>query len=108
MRTKPTLLTAVSAAQTLGSTQWHPTEGYLNSFDAQLEAATGTATVDIYVSNSGHGVGVKIASMMLSPTLRHDGASLPKEDQGWAFVRGEVSAIAGGAVVKQATAFVGE
>jgi hypothetical protein len=108
MRTNPSLIQAVSTAQALGSTPFVQTTGFLNSVDAQLEAATGTATVDIYVSNSGQGVGVKIASFALTSTNRHDGYSLPREDQGWAFVRAEVSALAGGAVVKQATACVGE
>jgi hypothetical protein len=107
MRSKPTLLTAVNAAQALGSTQWYPTDGYLNSFDAQLAAPTGTATVDIYVSNSGQGVGIKLTSLSLTSVLTHDGGSLPKEDQGWSFVRAEVSAIGGGAVVKLATACTG-
>lgn len=108
MRTNPTLLAAVSAAQASGSTQWNPTGGYLNSFDAQLESATGTATVDIYVSNVSKGVGIKIATLSLSSAQTHDGHSLPKEDQGWFFVRGEVSAISGGAIVSRAAACVGE
>jgi hypothetical protein len=107
MRTNPSLLTAVSVAQALGSTDWKSTDGSLNSFDAQLNAATGTATVDIYVSNSGQGVGVKFATLSLTSTKTHDGNSVPREDQGWSFVRAEVSALAGGAVVKLATACVG-
>lgn len=104
-RRNPTLLSEVSSVQAAGSNQWQPTDGYLQSVEATLGTAT-SATVDVYASNSSHGVGVKIGSLALSSATPSDGFSLPKEDQGWFFVRAEVSAVAGG-TVKSATACVG-
>jgi hypothetical protein len=105
-RSNPALLTNVGAAQSLGSNQWKKTDGFLHSFEACADTGLTSATVDIYVSDSSHGVGVKIGSLTLSAAQTSDGLSLPKEDQGWFFVRAEVSAVAGGAV-KSCTACVG-
>ncbi|MCH8180261.1 MAG: hypothetical protein IIA02_10825 [Proteobacteria bacterium] len=105
-RSNPSLLSNVAAAQAVGSTSWQTTGGYLHSVDASLEAGSTSATVDIYVSNSSSGRGVKIASLALTVATPADGFSLPKEDQGWFFVRGEVSAVVG--KVKGANACVGE
>lgn len=108
MRQTKTLLKGISAAQAAGSNQWEPTQGFINSFDAQLDTAVGSATVDVYVSNSGQGVGIKLATLTLTAAAPHDGNTLAREDQGWWFIRAEVSAISGGAVVKQATTCLGE
>jgi hypothetical protein len=108
MRDNRTLLTNINTVQPAGSTPWVQTGGFLNSIDAQLASSTGSATVDIYVSNSGHGVGIKLASFVIDQTSPHDGYTISAEDRGWHFVRGEVSALSGGAIVRQATAGVGE
>lgn len=102
-RTAPTLQSSVSQPD---AGRWFPTQGYLHSVEATLETTATSATVDIYVSNSSHGTGVKIATMALSATVTSDGFSLPKEDQGWAFVRSQVTAVVGS--VKSVTACVGE
>ncbi len=105
-RSNPALLYEVSAAQAVGSTQWYSTGGYLHSVESSLSNGATSATVDIYVSNSSIGRGVKIASMALTAAAPADGFSLPKEDQGWFFVRAEVSAVVG--AVRIATACIGE
>ena len=105
-RSNPSLLSNISAVQPLGSTQWSGTNGYLHSVDASLVAGGTSATVDVYVSNSSSGRGIKIATLNLTAAAPADGFSLPKEDQGWFFVRAEVSAVNG--VVKAANACVGE
>lgn len=105
-RSNPSLLSNVSAAQPAGSTSWQTTGGYLHSVDASLASGSTSATVDVYVSNSSSGIGVKIASLSLTAAAPAAGFSLPKEDQGWFFVRGEVSAVNG--TVKGASACVGE
>lgn len=105
-RSNPTLISSVSAVQASGSTAWSATGGFLHSVEATLESGATSATVDVYVSNSSHGRGVKIATLTLSSAAPTDGFSLPKEDQGWFFVRAEVSAVNG--TVKSATACVGE
>lgn len=105
-RSNPTLISNVSSVQAPASTPWSSTGGYVHSVEATLEAGATSATVDVYVSNSSHGRGVKIATLTLSSATPTDGFSLPKEDQGWFFVRAEVSAVNG--AVKSATACVGE
>lgn len=85
---------------------WVKTDGFIHSVEATLETGATSATVDIYVSNSSHGTGVKIATLTLSSTQTSDGFSLPKEDQGWAFLRSNVTAVTG--AVKSITACVGE
>lgn len=102
-RTAPTLQNNVSQAE---AGRWYPTQGYLHSVEATLESGSTSATVDIYVSNSSHGSGVKIATLTPSSTVTSDGLSLPREDQGWAFVRSQVVAVIG--VVKSVTGCVGE
>lgn len=104
-RTNPSLLSNVSAVQPVGSTQWQDTGGCLHSVDATLASGGTSAAVDIYVSNSQSGRGVKIASLALTAAAPADGFSLPKEDQGWFFVRAEVSAING--TVRAVSACVG-
>lgn len=105
-RNSPSLLKNISAPQAVGGSDWVPTTGYLNSVDALLDAGGTSATVDIYVSNVGQGRGVKIATLNLSAAAPSDGFSLPREDQGWCFVRAEVSAVNG--TVKAANACVGD
>ena len=105
-RNSPSLLKNISAPQAVGSTEWVQTTGYLNSVDAMLDAGGTSATVDIYVSNVGQGRGVKIATLTLTAAAPSDGFSLPREDQGWLFVRGEVSAVVGN--VKAVNACVGD
>lgn len=85
--------------------QWMKTDCYLHSVEATLEPGSTSATVDVYVSNSSHGTGVKIATLTLSASTASDGFSLPNEDKGWAFVRSQVVAVVG--VVKSVTACVG-
>lgn len=85
---------------------WVKTDGFINSVEATLEAGATSATIDIYVSNSSHGTGVKIATLTLTTTQTSDGFSLPKEDQGWAFMRSSVTEVTG--QVKSVTACVGE
>lgn len=89
---------------TPGQVQWAKTDGHLNSIEATID--TGSATVEIYVSNSSHGTGLKIATLTLNSVTVTDGFSLPKEDQGWAFVGAKVTAVSGS--VKSCTACVGE
>lgn len=88
-----------------GSGIWVKTDGYINSVEATLEEGATSATIDVYVSNSSHGPGVKIATLTLSATAQSDGFSLPREDQGWAFIRSNVTAVVG--QVKSVTACVG-
>lgn len=103
-RTAPTLQSNVSVPD---AGRWFPTQGHLHSVEATLEPGSTSATVDVYVSNSSHGSGVKIATLSLTAAVSTDGFSLPKEDQGWAFVRSQTTAVVGGAV-KSVTACVGE
>lgn len=105
-RRNPALLTSTNQVSPPGSTQWHLTDGFLHSVSATLGTAT-SATVDVFVSNAGSGVGVKIATLTLSAVSPSDGFSLPKEDSGWFFVRAEVTAVAGGNVTS-VNACVGE
>lgn len=101
-RSFPSILKNVTAP---GSVIWAKTEGYLNSIEATLEAGSTSATIEIYVSNSSHGTGVKISTLTLSSAKVTDGFSIPKEDQGWAFVGAKVTEVTG--AVKSCTACVG-
>lgn len=69
---------------------WQRTNGFIYSVDACLEENATAAIVDFYASNSGHGRGVKIATISLSGDSPSDGATLSAEDQGWYFVRAEL------------------
>lgn len=103
-RSFPSLLKNVTAPSDI---KWVPTDGYLNSIEATIDDGTVSATVEIYVSNSSHGTGIKIATLTLSASKVSDGFSLPKEDQGWAFVGAKVAAVNSGSV-KSCTACIGE
>lgn len=105
-RTIKNLAANVAAAQAANSTDFVPTGGYLNSVEASLEAGGTSATVDIFVSNTGTKPGVKIATLTLSAATPSDGFSLPREDSGWGFVRSEVTATVGG--VDAVSACIGE
>jgi hypothetical protein len=106
-RKNPTLLSDVSAVQPVGSTQWIPTHGYLNSVDAVLAPGATSATVDVYVANNQHGRGKLIASLSMTAAEPTEAFSLSRDDSAWHFVRAEVSALAGGNV-RSVTASVGE
>lgn len=97
-RQNPILAQDISAPQTPGITNYHSTSGFLNSVSAQLDGSATSATVEIYVSNHNFGKGIKIATFNLTNLAPFDGFSLPKEDNGWFFVRAEVTAVAGGSV----------
>lgn len=103
-RTAPSLQSNVSAPE---AGRWFPTQGYLHSVEATLDTGATSATVDIYVSNSSHGIGWKLATLSLSAAASTDGFSLPNEENGWAFVRSQVVSVSGGNV-KSVTACVGE
>lgn len=105
-RTIRNLQSNVSAAQAAGATDFVATGGFLNSVEATLEEGATSATVDVYVSNTGAKPGVKIATLNLSSANRSDGFSLPREDSGWGFVRTEVPATVGG--VDAISACIGE
>lgn len=105
-RTIKNLAANVAAAQAANSTDFVATGGYLNSVEASLEDAATSATVKVFVSNTGTKPGVQIATLTLDNTKRSDGFSLPREDSGWGFVRCEVSATVGG--VDAVAACVGE
>lgn len=105
-RSNPTLIENVSSVQASGSTPWFSTGGYLNSLEAVL--GSGTATVDIYVSNSKVGLGRRIASLQISAGEPTEAFSLHGGDAAWHFVRAEVSALSVGGSVRTVAASIGE
>lgn len=85
----------LDAAPNGTDSKWKPTGGYLHSLDAMLNTGT-TASLDIYVSNiGGSAKGLKLATLTLSTAAPSDGFSLPKEDDGWHYVRAQVTAADG-------------
>lgn len=104
-RQNPTLAQDVTAVDTPGVSQYASTGGFLNSVSAQLATGSTSATVEIYVNNHNYGKGVKIATFNLTSANPSDGFSLPREDNGWFFVRAEVTALVG--TVKIVSACVG-
>lgn len=95
-RQNPILLK--DAATPTGIIKYYNTSGFLNSVSAQLDDTATAAVIEIYVSNHNFGKGTKIATFNLTNATPSDGFSLPKEDNGWFFVRAEVVSVTGGSV----------
>lgn len=92
-RNKVELLPAGNAP-TGTSRVWKETSGRVYSVDALLGAGT-AAVVNLYGSNSGKGVGVRIGSIMLSNTNPADGVTFSDDDGGWFFLAAELVSVTG-------------
>lgn len=86
--------------------KWFATDGFLHGVDAALKAGATAAVIDIYGSNAGQGVGVKIATITLSAGTPSDGFISGVGANGWHFVRSQVVSTTGG--VDFVAASVGE
>lgn len=102
-RSSPTLLSSISTP-TGTARNWKQTGGRIYSVEATLDAGATAAVVNIYGSNSSHGLGVLISTITLSSTTTSDGPTFSDDDGGWFFVAAELASSTG--TLKSCTACV--